>query len=128
MALSLSIESLAGWIELLFFRGREENKAMYRRAEWQVHSTLQLQRLAHETLGLGTWSRTTRTIPVTNPGELLGVIDTLDKKKPRFVYPATFDDQFMGHVPEDSNGKYYRRHSTSTSKESLSLPPKYNQF
>ncbi|KAF2623613.1 hypothetical protein BU25DRAFT_308937, partial [Macroventuria anomochaeta] len=50
-------------------------------------STLQLQRIAHENLGLGTWKRTDEQIPVTNKGDILGVFDTTDRKHARLVKP-----------------------------------------
>lgn len=50
--------------------------------EWTANSTLQLQRLAHEGLGLGTWSKCTDDIPTTKPDELLGCLDTTDRKHP----------------------------------------------
>lgn len=56
--------------------------------EWFSNETLQLQRMAHEELGLGgVWSGCTGpgAIPVTDKGELLGVLDVLDPGHPRLV-------------------------------------------
>lgn len=50
--------------------------------EWTSNSTLQLQRLAHESLGLGTWSKCTGNIPITEAHELLGCLDTTDRQHP----------------------------------------------
>ncbi|KAI1269234.1 hypothetical protein F5Y18DRAFT_423478 [Xylariaceae sp. FL1019] len=47
----------------------------YATLEWTTNTTLQLQRLAHEGIGIGTWSRGTEKIPVTRSADLLGVID-----------------------------------------------------
>lgn len=55
--------------------------------EWTANSTLQLQRLAHEGLGLGTWSKCTDDIPITKPDELLGCLDTTDCKHPVISTP-----------------------------------------
>ncbi|KAH7084584.1 hypothetical protein FB567DRAFT_400442, partial [Paraphoma chrysanthemicola] len=55
----------------------------YAYAEWQANSVLQLQRMAHENVGSGTWSRATDAIPVTQPGETLAVLDVTDRKHPR---------------------------------------------
>ncbi|KAF2660683.1 hypothetical protein K491DRAFT_774588 [Lophiostoma macrostomum CBS 122681] len=54
----------------------------YASAEWNATATIQLQRLAHEGLGLGHWSRVNHLTPVTLPGEKLGVLDIEDAKHP----------------------------------------------
>ncbi|KAH7134893.1 hypothetical protein B0J11DRAFT_147724 [Dendryphion nanum] len=66
---------------------RRNRKFMYARAEWQVGCTLQLQRLAHENLGLGTWSRTDEGVPVTKLGDRIGVLDISNPKHPKLVLP-----------------------------------------
>lgn len=45
-------------------------------------ATLQLQRLAHEELGFGTWSRGAHEMPSTEPDELLGYLDITDPGHP----------------------------------------------
>ena len=64
-------------------------------AEWFNNDTLQLQRMAHEELGLGHWeiSKIPQNIPVTEKGQLLGVLDCSDRKHPRLVNPATIPRQ-----------------------------------
>jgi hypothetical protein len=64
-------------------------KSTYAQLEWQANSTLQLQRMAHEQLGLGIWSRTSESIPVTEHRELLGVFDTTDPEHPRLAQPVS---------------------------------------
>lgn len=54
-------------------------------AEWKAGSTLQLQRIAHENLGLGTWSRTAESVPVTNTGDVLGTYNIDDESHARLV-------------------------------------------
>ena len=54
----------------------------YAHLEWRTNSTLQLQRLAYEEAQLGTWSRCTDTIPVTEPDEILAGLDTTNLKHP----------------------------------------------
>jgi hypothetical protein len=66
----------------------------YARAEWQAGSTLQLQRLAHENLGLGSWSRTDEAIPVTSLGDTLAVIDVSNPKHARMILPTEDNNQF----------------------------------
>lgn len=58
--------------------------------EWFINETLQLQRLAHEELGLGEWESCTgsRVIPVTRKDQLLGTLDCTDPKHPRLVNSA----------------------------------------
>ncbi|GAW15864.1 hypothetical protein ANO14919_052860 [Xylariales sp. No.14919] len=54
--------------------------------EWNTTATLQLQRLAHEQLGYGTWSKGTVEIPVTETGDLLGCLDVSNPDHP-VLYP-----------------------------------------
>ncbi|KAH8696936.1 hypothetical protein GQ44DRAFT_733494 [Phaeosphaeriaceae sp. PMI808] len=89
MILGLFIESVAGCMGRL--RRRKGSRSAYTRLEWQANSTLQLQRLAHEPLGFGTWSRTMENVPVTAAGELLGVFNIADKRHPRLVRPERMD-------------------------------------
>lgn len=62
-------------------------KLAYGHAEWQAGSTLQLQRIAHESLGLGNWTRTDETIPLTELGDTLGVLDISNSNHARLVQP-----------------------------------------
>jgi hypothetical protein len=71
-----------------FPRLRQSSRFRYACAEWRANSTLQLQRQAHEGLGLGTWSRTNESVPVTIPNENLGVLDISDESHPRLVRPS----------------------------------------
>ena len=68
---------------------RRNKRLTYGQAEWQAGSTLQLQRIAHENLGLGTWKRTDEAVPVTNLDETLGVFDISNRKHARLVKPST---------------------------------------
>ncbi|KAI8629647.1 hypothetical protein F5Y19DRAFT_484558 [Xylariaceae sp. FL1651] len=51
--------------------------------EWVSQETLQLQRLAHEELGFGTWSGATSAIPTVELGDKLAGLDATDPKHPR---------------------------------------------
>ncbi|OJD40710.1 uncharacterized protein BKCO1_1000451 [Diplodia corticola] len=55
----------------------------YARLEWCTNETLQLQRLAHEELGMGTWSKCDGDVPVTEKGERLAMLDLADSKHPK---------------------------------------------
>ena len=63
------------------------NISPYTYLEWQTNDTLQLQRLAHEELGYGTWSRAIAGNPVTAAGEKLSVLDISDNSHPVLVRP-----------------------------------------
>jgi hypothetical protein len=77
---------LAGLFKFRWFQ--RNTKLSYAYAEWQAGSTLQLQRLAHESLGVGTWSNATGSVPVTAPGDALAVLDTSEYRHPRLVAPS----------------------------------------
>ena len=81
------LEPLVDWVQ------SRTRLGTYSRLEWTTNQTLQLQRLAHEELGLGTWTRVADDCPITLPGELLASIDISDPKHPRLKCPS-------GHVEE----------------------------
>lgn len=61
-----------------------------------MDETLQLQRLAHEELGLGTWTGCDKDVPVTARFERLGVLDVTERTHPRLrVLPAGFEDEML---------------------------------
>ena len=63
------------------------NISPYTYLEWQTNDTLQLQRLAHEELGYGTWSRAVAGNPVTAAGEKLSVLGIKDDTHPVLIRP-----------------------------------------
>ncbi|KAI0192794.1 hypothetical protein F4808DRAFT_475459 [Astrocystis sublimbata] len=54
----------------------------YAHFEWMTNGSLQLHRLAHEELGLQTWSSCTDDIPITKPDVFLAGIDFTDPEHP----------------------------------------------
>ncbi|KAI8627032.1 hypothetical protein F5Y19DRAFT_477924 [Xylariaceae sp. FL1651] len=64
----------------------------HKHLEWTLNATYQLQRLAHEELGLGTWSHGTHTIPETKPDELLGCLDMSNPEHPILRRPLFADN------------------------------------
>lgn len=72
---------LAALFKLPWFQHNQ--KLRYAYAEWQAGSTLQIQRLAHESLGVGTWSNATGTVPVTRADEKLATLDISDSTHAR---------------------------------------------
>ncbi|KAJ2977882.1 hypothetical protein NUW58_g7671 [Xylaria curta] len=58
--------------------------------EWNTNTTLQLQRLAHEQLGFGTWSKGADEIPITEAGNLLGCLDISNPDHPVLSPPDKY--------------------------------------
>lgn len=77
IGVSYTLGSLVNWIQT------RKNLNLYRRLEWTTNETLQLQRLAHEELGFGTWTRTEGDYPITAPGEQLAILDLSEPTHPR---------------------------------------------
>lgn len=77
----MTLAPLATQIDKRFGRGN------HNRLEWAINDTLQLQRLAHEELGCGTWIA--EGFPITAPGEKLAVLDVSDPAQPKLVNPAS---------------------------------------
>ncbi|KAI0528131.1 hypothetical protein F5B22DRAFT_22873 [Xylaria bambusicola] len=61
--------------------------------EWNTNATLQLQRLAHEQLGYGKWSKGTNEIPVTEAGDLLGRLDISNVDHPLLYPPSSTQEE-----------------------------------
>jgi hypothetical protein len=57
----------------------------YQQLEWVTNDTLQLQRLAHEEISIGTWSNATRPVPITQMGEKLALLDLSDPTHPKLL-------------------------------------------
>jgi hypothetical protein len=62
-----------------------ETHPLYSVVEWSQTGTLQLQRLAHEEAGFGTWSQCAGDVPVTEPGQLIAGLDLRDAKHPMLI-------------------------------------------
>lgn len=60
-------------------RGKYNDHTYY---EWMSNSSFQLQRLAHQGIGAGTWSGVTDNIPITRAGDELAVLDFSDPTMP----------------------------------------------
>ncbi|KAI1744856.1 hypothetical protein F4680DRAFT_443335 [Xylaria scruposa] len=72
---SYLLEPISGY---LCKRGHSQ----YAHLEWMANGTLQLQRLAHEELGSGIWSKCIDDIPAAEQDELLGSLDISDLDHP----------------------------------------------
>jgi len=93
MILDFSIESLASRIERLRQTNGPDPERAYARLEWSANTVLQLQRMAHEQVGLGTWSNTAGVNPVTLSNEKLAILDITDEAHPQL------------RPPDDSNAR-----------------------
>ena len=99
---------LAGLLEVLASKAvtwlsRKDSKAAYAILEWKTNTALQLQRLAHEGIGSGTWSQAADMIPVTERGEILGILDISDRQHPRLISPSSHGNEeecSFGHDTE----------------------------
>lgn len=67
---------------------RRSSSRKYQRLEWNSNETLQLQRMAHEAVGAGSWTDAAETVPTTAEGELLATINTSDETHPRLLFKA----------------------------------------
>lgn len=69
-----------------------------------MNETLQLQRLAHEELGLGTWRQCDKDVPVTESRQRLGVLDLSDRRHPRLIAPPTSFEEVLDEEAKDRSG------------------------
>ncbi|KAL9108103.1 MAG: hypothetical protein Q9227_007078 [Pyrenula ochraceoflavens] len=84
--ISYTLESLLEVID-----DRVRHVAKYSRIEWSANDVLQIQRIAHEELGIGTWKNCAgaNAVPVTEGDQLLGELDIQDPKHPSLKAPST---------------------------------------
>lgn len=89
---------------------QHNQRLRYAYAEWQAGSILQIQRLAHEGLGVGTWSNANGTVPVTKGDEKLAALDVSEENHARLrrtsvelgKFGYTIDSAQKGPVPRYS--------------------------
>jgi hypothetical protein len=86
---SFVLEPLASCIQRRF------KLSAYRRLEWHSTSAFQLQRLAHEELGIGFWEQCDQAIPTTAAGTVLASLDISDERHPVLRMPASADEKRM---------------------------------
>jgi len=83
-----------------YIEKRRVGGVRYATLEWFTTGTLQLQRLAHEGLGYGEWSKCDDEIPIASPNKLLAVLDVRNPKHPQLELSGTQVDG------EDSRDKF----------------------
>ena len=74
-----------GLHRLVSYVQRERDLKDYRRLAWKSNGLLQLQRLAHEEAGFGTWERCAKAVPVTAKGEVLATLNVTNPEHPVLV-------------------------------------------
>ncbi|KAF2730351.1 hypothetical protein EJ04DRAFT_545814 [Polyplosphaeria fusca] len=85
-----ALEPTVSWFQRRRYRAHQlkttfypdEAHPLYAALEWSHTSTLQLQRLAHEEAGWGTWSACDGDTPVTLPGQRLGALNLGNVRHP----------------------------------------------
>ncbi|KAI1739076.1 hypothetical protein F4680DRAFT_466641 [Xylaria scruposa] len=108
---------------------------IYQHLEWTTNATLQLQRLAHEEAGFGTWSSCTGTVPSTETNELLGSLDITNLKHPIIKRSNLQDNQNSVQSPVQTEVALSRTVTSSSTPlpvkpvaspaESIDLPKRY---
>lgn len=91
MILDFAIEPLVSYFERRRRNKNPDPEGAYARLEWSANAILQLQRMAHEQVGLGTWSNTAGVNPVTLSNEKLAVLDITNEKHPQLRIPDNMD-------------------------------------
>ncbi|KAI0856675.1 hypothetical protein F4860DRAFT_396917 [Xylaria cubensis] len=99
----------------------------YAHLEWISLTALQLQRLAHEELGFGTWYNGTEEIPTTETGDLLGCLDISNPDHPVLKSPfkeenSTEESEAAHDAPEESQQTEQHDASSPPSPESVQTP------
>lgn len=97
--LECTLETIVIWLERHKFIKTSST-------EWFSNDTFQLQRMAHEELGLGNWeSCRGKVIPVTHKGQLLGIFDATDPEHPRLVNPSGMNQKPDGARNNESSNQ-----------------------
>lgn len=83
--LGYALEDLVFWID------KRRKLHRHSRLEWVTNDILQLQRLAHEELGIGPWQgcANIHDVPTTEKGQLLAILDIRDPMHPRLRTPPS---------------------------------------
>ncbi|GAP90438.2 putative cytochrome p450 [Rosellinia necatrix] len=92
---SYSVEPASAWLY-------KRSYGQYKHLEWATNATLQLQRLAHESIRQGTWSKGTDTIPITEEDETLALLDISNLQHP--VLRAPDKEEGVSSQSQSVNG------------------------
>ncbi|KAL5360856.1 hypothetical protein BJX96DRAFT_75962 [Aspergillus floccosus] len=80
VVVSLTADSVVGYWQT------SRRWGLHRRGWWVIDGKLQLGRLSQEARGFGRWERCVETVPVTRPGDTLGVVAFMENH-PIIEYP-----------------------------------------
>ena len=125
ICINLGLHPLVSYVQ------RERDLKDYRRLAWKSNGLLQLQRLAHEEVGFGTWERCVKIVPVTAKGEVLATLDVTDPEHPVFLRPMvqpTHSSQPSSQPPLTQVGPHVNspqiQKTTSSTTPSAEMEPK----
>jgi hypothetical protein len=91
--LDLFIESIVDYIQFKRSKAKPNPTGTYARLEWEANTTLQLQRLAQEHVGVGNWRNVGwAQHPITERGEKLGMLDVRDEKHTMLIRPGVLEE------------------------------------
>ncbi|KAH7115914.1 hypothetical protein B0J11DRAFT_538738 [Dendryphion nanum] len=103
MVLDLGLEPLIDYIQIRRNKTRPNPSGTYARLEWNANTTLQLQRLAHEHMRVGTWKYSGwYSHPVTAPGDKLAMVDMRNEEHTLLVAPEDWEYYSAGTTRSDS--------------------------
>ena len=88
---------------LISYIQHEKDLKDYRRLVWKSDGLLQLQRMAYEEAGFGTWERCTKATPVTAQGQALPLLDVNDPEHPRLRKVSVVPMQIVQPAPADAH-------------------------
>jgi len=91
MLLDIALEPILSFVDRRWRGKRNDPRHTFTRLEWRANSTLQLQRMAHEHAGVGTWSNADGANPITLSKETLAVLDVSDAGHPLLRAPTRKD-------------------------------------
>ena len=95
----------------------------YKRLEWITNETLQIQRLAQEEVGYGTWMRTAEDHPLTAPCEQLARLDISEPEHPRLESTSANDlRRYNGHGKSSDAVTEHKATSLSQHTVTVSSP------
>lgn len=80
---------------------REKDPNDYHRLVWKSDGLLQVQRMAYEEAGFGTWERCTRATPVTAQSQVLAPLDVNNPEHPRLRKVSVFPNHVVQPTSAD---------------------------
>ena len=94
----------------------------YRRLVWKSDGLLQLQRMAYEEVGFGTWERCTKVTPVTARGQTLALLNVNDPDHPRLRKASVVPVQVVQPTPAANIHTGTIQHGTGNGATAILAP------